>query len=325
MSLLFICSLALILSFNIGANNAGASMATAYGSNSISKFASVSLIFIFVFLGSVYGGEKVIQTVGSEILTVDLASLNINFTLLILVVPVLAIVIANLLKIPVATTHIVVCTIIGIGLAINSLFYEKIFKIIIWWILTPFAIWIINYIIGKFFYYKIINFISSFQDEKKIDKMLRIFLICSGCFLAFFAGANNSANAAAPIVSLGVINAGNAGLISGLFMALGALFFGGRIIETVAKKITDICIIRAISVHITGGALLGIACFYGIPISLAEIVTAGIIGFSCASKGFSNTIKNNSVSKILKFWIFVPIICVIVSFVITNVLIGVIK
>ena len=143
--------------------------------------------------------------------------------------------------------------------------------------------------------------------------------------MAFFAGANNSANAAAPIVSLGVINAGNAGLISGLFMALGALFFGGRIIETVAKKITDICIIRAISVHITGGAFLGIACFYGIPISLAEIVTSGIIGFSCASKGFSNTIKNNSVSKILKFWIFVPIICVIVSFVITNVLIGVIK
>ena len=97
-------------------------------------------------------------------------------------------------------------------------------------------------------------------------------------------------------------------------MALGALMFGGRIIETVAKGITDICLIRAISVQLTSGVFLCIASIFGIPISLAEIITSGIIGFSCANSGFSRTIKNTNVSKMIKLWIITPILCVLISY-----------
>ncbi|HIC76995.1 MAG TPA: hypothetical protein EYO89_03915, partial [Candidatus Dadabacteria bacterium] len=82
MEILFISVLALILSFNVGANNAGASMATAYGSNTLSKIKSVSLIFIFVFLGAAFAGEKVIQTVGKEIVNTNLGIVDIKFTFL---------------------------------------------------------------------------------------------------------------------------------------------------------------------------------------------------------------------------------------------------
>ena len=143
-------------------------------------------------------------------------------------------------------------------------------------------------------------------------------LVISGCFIAFFAGSNNSANAAGPIVAINLVSASDGALLAGFFMALGALLFGGRILETVAKEITDICLIRAISVHLTGGILLFVASFYGIPISLAEIVTAGIIGFSCASTGFSQTLKNTSVSSILSFWIMGPISCVVISYIIAE-------
>lgn len=318
MEILFISVLALILSFNVGANNAGASMATAYGSNTLSKIKSVSLIFIFVFLGAAFAGEKVIQTVGKEIVNTNLGIVDIKFTFLILLLPILSIAIANILRIPIATTHIVVCTIIGIGLALNSLNSSKVIEITIWWVATPLGLWLVNYLIGKYWYIKIINFLASHSEEQKINRILQYLLISSGCFLAFFAGANNAANAAAPIVARDLVSASDGALIAGLFMALGALFLGGRILETVAKRITDICLIRAISVHLTGGLFLAVASLYGIPISVAEIVTAGIIGFSCASTGFSRTLKKTSVSSILKFWIFAPLSCVVISYIIAE-------
>ena len=305
METFIISLLALALSFNIGANNAGASMATAYGSNSLSKLASVSLIIVFVFLGAAFGGEKVVHTVGKEIVSVDLSTheFGTKFIFLILGLPVLSILIANILKIPIATTHIVVCTIMGIGLALKEINSQIVVEIVIWGILTPAILWLTNYLIGKHLYIKIINYLASHKNEENINKILKFSLITSGCFIAFFAD---------------LVNAKDGALLAGLFMALGALFFGGRILETVAKEITDICLIRAISVHLTGGLLLCLASFYGIPISLAEIVTAGIIGFSCASTGFSRTLKNTSVSTILSFWIMAPIGCVVVSYIIAN-------
>ena len=40
--------------------------------------------------------------------------------------------------------------------------------------------------------------------------------------------------------------------------------------------------------QLTSGVFLCIASIFGIPISLAEIITSGIIGFSCANSGFSS-------------------------------------
>ena len=37
--------------------------------------------------------------------------------------------------------------------------------------------------------------------------------------------------------------------------------------------------------------LYSVASFSGIPVSIAEIITSGIIGFSCAQKGFGVTAK----------------------------------
>ena len=168
--------------------------------------------------------------------------------------------------------------------------------------------------------FQIVNKLINLDGRKtqKINFSLKFLVISSACFLALFAGANNAANAAAPIVGLELINSKDAALISGFFMALGGLIFGGGIIENVATKITSLSLIRAISVNFTGGTLLAVASFYGIPISMAEIITAGIIGFSCSTSGFKETFKKRSVYQIIGFWIFAPILCICASFYITN-------
>ena len=323
MEILLISLLSLLLAFNIGANNAASSMATVYGSKMLSKLGTMSLVFIFVFLGASFGGEKVVETVGKGILQIDFIKIENSLIYLILIIPILCILVANRSKIPIATTHIVVCTIFGIGLSLNSINIDKAQEIIIWWVVTPIAIWLLNYLIGKYLYFEIIDKLINMNGRRtqKINQSLKFLLITSACFLALFAGANNAANAAAPIVGLDLISAKDAALISGFFMALGALIFGGGIMEKIATKITSLSIVRAISVNFTAGTFLAFASFYGIPISMAEIITSGIIGFSCSSTGFKETFKKKSVAQIVAFWIFTPIVCVVISFLVTNALV----
>ena len=324
MEIAIISILSLILAFNIGANNAASSMSTVYGSKMLTKLGALSLAFIFVFFGGSLAGEEVVTTVGKELLSIDYINLNSYLIYLILIVPITSIIIANKSKIPIATTHIVVCTIFGIGLSLNTLNLIKASEIVIWWILTPIGIWLLNYVIGKYIYFNIVDKLINLDGRRtqKINLSLRILVISSACFLALFAGANNAANAAAPIVGLNLITAGDAALISGFFMALGALVFGGAIIENIATKITSLSLIRAVSVNFTGGTFLAIASLYGIPISMAEIITSGIIGFSCSTSGFRKTFKNKNVLKILIFWILSPLSCIILSFFLTNLLGG---
>ena len=151
MEIALISLLSLMLAFNIGANNASSSMSTVYGAKMLSKLGAVSLVFIFVFLGASLGGEKVVTTVGKNLLDIDFLNLKSNLIYLVLVVPIVSILIANKSKIPIATTHVVVCTIFGIGLSLNSLNLGKASEIIVWWLITPIAIWLLNYLIGMNF------------------------------------------------------------------------------------------------------------------------------------------------------------------------------
>ena len=327
MEIALISFLSLILAFNIGANNAASSMSTVYGAKMLLKLGTVSLVFIFVFLGASLGGEKVVTTVGKNLLNIDFLNLKSNLIYLVLIIPIISILVANKSKVPIATTHIVVCTIFGIGLSLNSLNVTKAAEIIGWWLITPIAIWLVNYLIGKYVYFEIVDKLISMDGRKtqRISFSLKFLLISSACFLALFAGANNAANAAAPIVGLNVITAEDAALISGFFMALGALIFGGAIMENIATKITSLSIIRAISVNFTSGSFLAFASFYGIPISMAEIITSGIIGFSCSTSGFKKTFRKKSVAQIVTFWILAPIICIVISYFTTNLILGEIK
>ena len=80
------------------------------------------------------------------------------------------------------------------------------------------------------------------------------------------------------------------------------------------KQITDICILRAVSVEFVGASIIIIASVFGIPVSLAEIVTSGIIGFSCANQGFTATARNNHLLRIAFFWFLVPFFAVAASY-----------
>ena len=107
-------------------------------------------------------------------------------------------------------------------------------------------------------------------------------------------------------------------IIAGMGMSIGALLFGGRILDAVGKGITDIGIVRAIFVETIGATLILVASIFGIPVSLNETVTSGIIALSCASRGFRKTARNEHVIRIAFFWLVAPFLAVWMSYILTK-------
>lgn len=320
MTLFIITSVLLagFLALNIGANNSAASMATSYGAGVRTKKEAIILIAIFVFLGSIMAGAPVVDTMGKGLVPSEVLSSNGGLVLVVLLLAILFISWANFAKVPIATTHAIVCAIVGVGIYTESLNAPKFIDIVLWWVLGPIVVLIVNFLIAKYFYFKIIHFLASNFSDVRVNRILGILLTVSGTFIAFSAGANNSANAVGPIVGLGVLESTPGAFLAGLGMAIGALLLGGRVLETVGKKITEICVIRAISVEISGGILITVASIWGIPVSIAEIITCGIIGFSCAQHGVGITARNRHVLRIAFFWIVVPIASIGLSYIFSS-------
>ncbi|MBI3990539.1 MAG: inorganic phosphate transporter, partial [Candidatus Omnitrophica bacterium] len=200
----------------------------------------------------------------------------------------------------------IVCSVVGIGAFYHSLAVKKFAAIIAWWLITPLLAMGLSYIFGKFLYFRILHVLSKIKYEDKIKRLLGILITVSGCYVAFSAGSNNAANAVGPLVGAGVLNIWQGAILAGIGMSTGALLMGGHVLETVGKKITDIGIVRAILVEATCATIILFASLMGIPVSLGETVTSGIIGLSCANSGFTATVKNEHVIRIWIFWAVGP-------------------
>lgn len=299
-----------LLAANIGANNSAAAMASSYGAGARTKREAVCLIAVFAVLGAVIAGAPVVETMGKGIVPPSVFSSDAVLTVIVLVIALVFVSWANISKVPVATTHAIVCSIAGIGLYFESLNESRFYQIIAWWVAAPVVSWAVGFFVGKFLYYKILNYLTDNFSEDGVGRALKWCITVSGTFLAFSAGANNSANAVGPVVGLGIFESSSGALLAGVAMAAGALVFGGRVLETVGKEITEICLIRAITVEGAAALIIILASFAGIPVSITEIVTAGIVGFSCAQHGFGKTAKNRHVLRIAFFWLAVPFITV---------------
>ena len=302
--------LSAFLALNIGANNSAAAMATSYGAGVRTKRQATILIAIFALLGAVIAGAPVVSTLGKGLVPSDVLSAHVGLVLIIFVIAILFVSWANVARVPIATTHAIVCAIAGVGIYSSALNGQKFIEIIIWWVCAPIIAWIINFLVAKYLYFRTLKYLTDRFSETSINRILTILITISGTFLAFSAGANNSANAVGPIVGLGLISSYWGAVIAGVAMGVGAILFGGRVLDSVGKEITEICILRAVSVEFTAAALILIASVSGIPVSIAEIVTSGIIGFSCAQQGFGVTARNRHVMRIAFFWIVIPFIAV---------------
>ncbi|MFZ3578481.1 inorganic phosphate transporter [Virgibacillus sp. DJP39] len=303
---------------NIGASGAAASMGIAYGSSAL-KHRKIALLIcaLGVFLGAVVGGGEVVKTLGSEIIPETVISINI--ALIILASASISLFLANLNGIPLSTSEVTVGSIVGVGIAFQVLIVDTLLIIIMYWIFVPFVAFLLAYVTNKVI--RVVERKSPFLSRGKWPKLLAALVIITGFFEAFSAGMNNVANSVGPVVAAGLITINQRTIIGGLFVALGALFFGGNVLETNGKRITNLNLLQGGAVSGIGASLVIIASLFGIPVPHTQVTTCSILGVGASDMG-REIWKKAIIAKLAKTWVISPLLSLVISYNLVKIFVG---
>lgn len=303
--------ISLFFAINIGASGTAASMGAAYGAGAIKKrWVALLLVSIAVFLGAYLGGGEVVKTIGKGLIPSSI--LNTKITIIIVASACITLFLANLLGIPLSTSEVTVGSVIGVGLASKAIYGGHILIIISVWLVLPFVAFVVAYFLGRL-HPLLQKKLTAIKNQKMVVQTLVILLVLSGCYEAFSAGMNNVANAVGPLVGAGLISKTPAIFWGGLFVALGALLLGGRVLETNAKKITKLSLLQGSMVSLTSGTLVILASSFGLPVPLTQATTMAIFGIGATKNGL-NLWKSDIVKQIIKVWITSPVSSMVVSY-----------
>ncbi len=294
------------MALSIGANNSAAEMGPAYGAGVRSRREAVALIAGFCILGAVLAGQPVMATVGQKLVGGGVLAGNLKGVLVIVISALALITVANALRIPIATSHAVVGSVIGLGLFYRAVNVPLVLTVVVWWIATPLASLGVSYLIGRFAYPRLLHQFGRFRSESAVRRVLAALVTISSCWMAFSAGSNSLAKAMGPAVGAGVFRPVGGALLGGSAMALGALLLGGRMIHIVGKEIASICPLCAVLVQGISASIVFSATRFGMPVSLAEIVTCSVVGFSLAANGLRATAGNTHVRRMMVLWPAAP-------------------
>ncbi|MCM3585915.1 anion permease [Mesobacillus maritimus] len=308
-------AIGLFFALNIGASGAAASMGIAYGAGVVKKRIALLLCGVAVFLGAWLGGGEVVKTLGSGI--VPSSTFTTQIAIIVLASAALSLFLANIFGIPLSTSEVAVGSVIGVGIVYQSIFVGKLLWILLFWVLTPVGAFLLAIISA---YLLKTKWIKRWVASKKAFSFLSVLVLIMGMFEAFAAGMNNVANAVGPLVGAGMMSIENGILWGGLFVAIGALFLGGRVLETNGKKITNIKLEEGCVISGTGASIVTVASLFGIPVPLTQITTSSIIGIGFVNQG-KEVLKKGIVVQLLTVWVVSPVLSMVLSYTLIQLLI----
>ncbi|MFJ7738151.1 anion permease [Lysinibacillus sp. NPDC097287] len=299
-------AISLFFAMNIGASGAAASMGVAYGAGAIKKARHALLICaVGVFAGAVLGGGEVVKTISSGIMPQEF--ITVKVVIIILISATSSLFFANVLGIPLSTSEVTVGAVVGVGIAYQVLYVKSLLVIMSFWVIVPIVAFISALVFGKVLY--------KLQSKGRLKDrpILTILLVLAGFFEAFSAGMNNVANAVGPLVGAGMMSVNNGIWIGGVFVALGAVLLGKRVLETNGKKIIRFEKTEGILISSTGAVLVGISSVFGLPVPLTQVTSSAIIGMGVAKNG-TQVFHKHIVKKIIRIWVVSPIFSLAISY-----------
>lgn len=302
--------IAFFFAMNIGASGTAAAMGPAYGSGAIKRrFVAMLLVGGGAFVGALFGSE-VVKTIGAGVIPESFITTEV--AIIILLGATFTLFFANWIGIPLSTSEVVVGSLVGVGLAFQSLHVSNLFTIFLCWLIVPVVAFGIAYMLGRGI--KNIEPKWTFLHTNSTwKKVLTALVIMTGLVESFAAGMNNVSNAVGPLVGASLISMEQALLFGGLFLGLGAMVFGSKVLETNGKKITRLSLLQGSAVSFTGGSLVIVASVFGIPVPLTQVTTSAIIGIGASNHGFQ--LREQMVLKqIIHVWVLSPVVSVVVSY-----------
>lgn len=388
------------MAWNIGANDVANSMSTAVGANAITLRQAVVIASVLNFIGAVFLGSHVTETVkGGIVETGQLSgahSVMLGFLAAILAAS-FFVTVATWLELPVSTTHSIIGGITGFGLIAGGadiIVWKKLGEVAASWVLSPVAGAVIAFIVFRLivhcvfaagepvaaaekfgpFFVGLTFFIVSFSLFTKTDLgtilfdglyqivaasalifvvaavlgsmvirrlsygegydavefLFRRLQVVTSCYVALSHGANDVANAIAPLSV--VLNSAldKTGIdinglsyyllaLGGVGIAVGVMTWGYKVIRTLGSRITDLTNTRGFSVDFGTATTVLAASKLGLPISTSHTVVGAVIGVGLA-RGLE-AVDLSVIKKIVYSWAVTLPATVIMSIVIYRALI----
>ncbi|MEN6330233.1 MAG: inorganic phosphate transporter [Methanobacteriaceae archaeon] len=305
--------ISIYMAFNIAANDIGNSVGTVVGSGSLKMRHALLLGAFFEFIGALYFGNNVIKTVGSGIISPDV--LQATGAFIITLSAALWITFTLLRKIPISGSDAIISALVGYGLVsvgISSMNLNTLGFIVISWILSP----LIGLATGFGVYYILKNFLftrtTGIAVKDRLEKIFSYLQIGSSAFSALNVGAIDIAVATGvlyyafgPSVSQNIQILGALGIVAGIMVA------GGRITETIGRRITELVPSRGFSAQIAAATVIFFFAGLGMPVSPTQTLVGTVIGVGLA-RGTS-TLKLDVIKSIATTWIVTIPACIFIS------------
>ena len=293
----------ILIAFGIGSNDTSNALGISIGCGIIRLRRALLLFGCFVLIGILLQGQKVMRTVGKDLLDVNLHIISISLS-----VSAILIILSNWKKLPLSTTQVIIGSLTGSGVASGAdINFISIFKIILSWIISPPVAFF-----SALLLYKAMEKTVSKLSLFRIERILRIILLMSGILIAYNTGANELSTILGPVIHSGLIEETRASLLGAFFVLLGAVLLSKRVIETIGKGITTLDPYSGFAAQFGAGICVLFFTSLGMPISTTYCIIGGISGVGM-SKGMK-TVKIELIKKIIANWFLAPSLAFIISF-----------
>lgn len=301
------------MAFNIAANDIGNSVGTAVGSGSLTMRKALMLGAVFEFIGAMYLGNNVIKTVGSGIISPDI--MQVTGAFIITLAAALWITITIIKKIPISGSDAIISAVFGYGLVsvgIGNMNLNVLGLVLISWVLSP----LIGLVIGFGLYYILKNaFLKKVKNislKGRVEKVFSYLQIFSSAFAAINVGAIDIAVATGVLYyAFGATSGIDIKFIGAIGIVLGILVAGGRITDTIGRRITDLIPSRGFSAQISAASVVFIFAGLGMPVSPTQTLVGTVIGVGLA-RG-TKTVKIDVIKNIATTWVITIPACILIS------------
>jgi PiT family inorganic phosphate transporter len=294
------------LGWNLGANNAGNCIGTSIGAGFVSFRRGSFLVALFVVLGAVLQGGKVMGTIGGRIVSGEMPP---GTVLGVLVSGGLVINLATLRRIPASASQAIVGGLVGAGLAVGrDVHWPIVGRIFLAWILCPLlslGLGVAIYLLVRVLFRRIIR-------SPEADRVLGWFLLASACYAAYSLGANNVGNVVGPIAIVSELPQPMLIALGGLSMAVGVVTYGRGVADAIGRGIVPFDISGAFAAQTAMALSVHLFTMLGLPVSTVHAIVGAVVGIGLL-RGI-RAVGRRKIVEISVGWVLIPTVTGLLGF-----------
>ena len=319
--IIFTIVLALFFDFINGFHDSANAISTVVATKVLTPIRAVGMAAVGNLIGPVFFSTAIAATIGQGIINIGLApSKEVLVTMIFsaLIGAIIWDLITWYLGLPTSSSHALVGGLVGAGLAAVgniSINIAGVEKVVVFMVVSPIigmvAAFILTVVIIRTFYH---------VSPSKINKCFKRLQLFSAFFYSVTHGTNDAQKTMGIItvllVTYGSLSAFSVPLwvilICHMSISLGTFLGGWRIVKTMAQRITKLRPYQGFCAETSGGLVLVLMAWLGIPVSTTHVISSSIMGVGATNK--LSAVRWGVARKIVSAWILTIPATVVISY-----------